>query len=48
MAILKEKEMTAIKDLQSQEKTCIGKYSRYGQQAKDPLLQELFQTLEKS
>lgn len=45
MAILKEKEITAIKDLQTQEKTCIEKYKRYAQQAKDPVLKELFQQL---
>lgn len=45
--ILKEKEISALKDLQSQEKTCIEKYSRYGQQAKDSVLKELFQNLAK-
>lgn len=45
MAILKEKEITAIKDLQTQEKTCIEKYKRYARQAKDPVLKELFQQL---
>lgn len=43
--ILKEKEKTAIEDLQSQEKTCIEKYSKYAEQAKDPELKKLFQTL---
>ena len=34
--ILKEKERTTIQDLQTQEKSCIEKYGRYAQQAKDP------------
>lgn len=45
--MLKEKELTALKDLQSQEKTCIEKYNRYGEQAKDSVLKELFQKLAK-
>jgi len=45
--VLKEKEIAALKDLQSQEKTCIEKYSRYGEQAKDSVLKELFQKLAK-
>ena len=45
--ILKEKERTTIEDLQTQEKSCIEKYGRYAQQAKDPELKNLFQTLEK-
>ena len=36
--ILKEKERTTIEDLQTQEKSCIEKYGRYAQQAKDPEL----------
>lgn len=47
MANLKEKEITAIKDLQTQEKSCIEKYKRYGQQAKDPVLKDLFGQLQK-
>lgn len=43
--ILKEKEKTAIEDLQSQEKICIAKYSKYAEQARDPELKKLFQTL---
>jgi hypothetical protein len=31
MANLKEKEITTIKDLQTQEKSCIEKYKRYAQ-----------------
>lgn len=45
--ILTEKETTAIKDLQTQEQSCIEKYKRYGAQAKDSELQNLFQRLEK-
>lgn len=45
--ILKEKEITTIKDLQSQEQLCIQKYQKYSCEAKDPVLKDLFQTLEK-
>ncbi len=45
--VLTEKEMTTITDLQTQEKSCIEKYKRYGEQAKDPVLKELFGRLEK-
>ncbi|MGN0436732.1 MAG: ferritin-like domain-containing protein [Wujia sp.] len=45
--ILKEKERTAIEDLQSQEKTCVEKYEKYENQAKDPVLKELFNRLKK-
>lgn len=34
--VLSEKETAAIKDLQTQEKTCVEKYSRYSKEAKDP------------
>ena len=34
--ILKEKEMAAIKDLQTQEEMCIKKYDKYSKEAKDP------------
>lgn len=44
--VLKEKEKTAIQDLQSQEKTCIEKYQKYAEQAKDPVLKDLFRTLQ--
>lgn len=44
--ILTDKERSAIKDLQTQEEHCIEKYVRYGQQAKDPVLKNLFGTLE--
>ena len=45
--ILTEKETTAIKDLQTQEQSCIEKYNRYGKEAKDSVLKDLFQNLEK-
>ena len=45
--ILKEKERTTIQDLQTQEKSCIEKYGKYAQQARDPELKSLFQTLQK-
>lgn len=44
--MLKEKERTAIQDLQTQEKGFVEKYGRYAQQAKDPELQQLFRTLQ--
>lgn len=44
--VLKEKEITALKDLQTQEQTCIAKYGKYSQEAKDPVLRELFETLQ--
>ena len=45
--ILKEKERTAIEDLQTQEKSCVEKYEKYANQARDPELKSLFQTLQK-
>ena len=39
--VLSEKETAAIKDLQTQEKTCVEKYSRYSKEAKDPVLVNL-------
>ncbi len=42
---LTEKEKTTLQDLQSQEETCIQKYGKYAKEAKDPVLQELFNTL---
>lgn len=44
--VLKEKERAAITDLQSQEETCIQKYGKYAVQAKDPVLKQLFETLQ--
>lgn len=45
--VLQEKERAAIMDLQTQEKSCIEKYGKYAQQARDPELKNLFQTLQK-
>lgn len=45
--ILTEKETTAIKDLQTQEQSCIEKYNRYSSEAKDTVLKDLFKSLEK-
>lgn len=44
--VLKEKERAAIEDLRTQEQTCVAKYEKYAKQAKDPVLRELFQTLQ--
>ena len=44
--ILTEKETATVKDLQQQEKTCIEKYQRYSGEAKDPVLRDLFKTLQ--
>lgn len=44
--VLTEKEMTTIQDLQTQEKSCVEKYQRYSQEAKDPVLQDLFTRLQ--
>ena len=40
---LTEKERNVITDLQTQEKSCIQKYKNYKEQAKDPVLKDLFQ-----
>ena len=45
--VLSEKETTTIQDLQTQEQSCIEKYKRYGQEAKDPVLRDLFNRLAK-
>jgi len=34
--VLTEKEMATIEDLHTQELSCVEKYKRYGQEAKDP------------
>lgn len=39
--ILTEKETNAIEDLKTQEQACIEKYTKYSNQAKDPVLKEL-------
>ena len=45
--VLKEKEKEAINSLKSQEETCIEKYKKYANEAKDPVLKDLFQQLMK-
>ena len=45
--LLTEKEMTVLKDLQTQEKTCIDKYEKYAGLAKDEELKHLFDELKK-
>ena len=42
---LTEQETNVIKDLQTQEKCCVEKYTMYAAQAKDPELKKLFETL---
>ena len=44
--ILNQTEASAISELQTQEKNCIEKYRRYKEQAKDPVLKDLFGELE--
>lgn len=44
--VLQQKEKEAIQDLQTQEKCCVEKYKRYAQQAKDPELKKLFETIQ--
>lgn len=43
--VLSQKEVTTLKDLQTQEQSCIQKYTRYSNEAHDPQLKELFKTL---
>ena len=43
--VLTQKETAALKDLQTQEQSCIEKYTRYSQEAKDPQLKELFKQI---
>ena len=45
--VLTQKETSVIEDLRQQEQSCIEKYKRYAQEAKDPVLQDLFHELEK-
>lgn len=45
--ILNEKEKIAITNLQSQEETCIQKYGKYACEAKDTVLKDLFQSIQK-
>lgn len=42
---LTEQEKTVIKDLQTQEQTCIQKYRLYESSAKDPQLKDLFRRI---
>lgn len=42
---LTQKEQNTLKDLQTQEESCIQKYAKYAQDAKDPVLKDLFNTL---
>lgn len=44
--VLTEKETTTIQDLLTQEQSCVEKYKRYGKEAKDPVLRELFGRLQ--
>lgn len=43
--VLTQKETAALKDLQTQEQSCIEKYTRYSQEAKDPQLKALFKEI---
>ena len=45
--LLTEKEMSVLKDLQTQEKNCIDKYEKYAGLAKDEELKQLFEELKK-
>ncbi len=45
--VLTEKEKMTIQDLQTQEKSCIDKYGKYSKEAKDPVLVNLFENLQK-
>lgn len=45
--VLTDKEQSTIEDLRTQEQSCIEKYRRYGKEAKDPVLRDLFGELEK-
>ena len=44
--ILSDKETTVIKDLQTQEQSCVEKYQRYSKLAKDQVLVDLFTDLQ--
>uniref|UniRef100_UPI004055F065 ferritin-like domain-containing protein n=1 Tax=Agathobacter sp. TaxID=2021311 RepID=UPI004055F065 len=45
--VLTQKETAAIKDLQTQEQSCIEKYTRYSKEAHDMQLRDLFGTIAK-
>ena len=42
---LTQKEMSLLKDLKSQEKLCVEKYTKYASSALDPQLKELFTSI---
>jgi rubrerythrin len=44
--VLSEKERQVIQDLQTQEKSCIEKYGKYANEAKDTVLKDLFNTIQ--
>ncbi len=46
--ILTEAEMNQIKNLQTQEASCVEKYARFTNEAHDPVLKELFSTIHKA
>ena len=43
--VLKEKERAVIQDLQTQEKSCVEKYGKYAEAARDPELKNLVSTM---
>jgi rubrerythrin len=45
--LLSAKETEVVKELQTQEKSCIEKYKKYSQEAKDPELKQLFEKIHK-
>ena len=45
--VLNEKERAVIQDLQTQEKSCVEKYGKYAEAARDPELKSLFQSIQK-
>lgn len=45
---LSQKEKAILRDLQTQEQVCIDRYNKFGQEANDTVLKELFSTLEKN
>ena len=44
--ILSEREKTVIQDLQTQEQSCVEKYGKYAEQARDPELKNLFRNIQ--
>ena len=44
--VLNEKERAVIQDLQTQEKSCVEKYGKYAEQARDPELKNLFRNIQ--